>query len=160
MGFDYGRGLTNIDRKTSIRYGIIPAHLVGDAWYSDSEPFYPPYPICPNCGYEYRTKREPVKCPKCKNENFDMMFDDAEVPFIYRSDRYVLEQPAGDPDIWVFKSPFYTIAGYCSPCAPGAVYLTDTSPDARGYCLGHNWFEGGRAPYKVFSVKTGKEIIP
>jgi len=75
-------------------------------------------------------------------------------------DGYVLLQSAEDSDIWVFKSPFYTIAGFCSPCAPGAVYLTDPSPDAKGYCLGPDWFESGRAPYKVFSVETGKEILP
>ena len=29
---------------------------------------------------------------------------------------------------------------------------------AKTYCLGHDWFEDGKAPYLVYSVETGKEV--
>jgi hypothetical protein len=53
----------------------------------------------------------------------------------------------------VVKSPFYTYAQFCSPCVPGAGNLDN--PMAEGvktYCLGHDWFEGGVAPYPVWRV--------
>lgn len=30
----------------------------------------------------------------------------------------------------------------------------------RAYCLGHDWFDDGKAPYPVFSVETGKLVEP
>lgn len=52
-----------------------------------------------------------------------------------------------------------TFAQFCSPCVPGA----GDSPLADGvktYCLGHGWFEDGKAPYAVYSVATGELISP
>jgi len=66
-----------------------------------------------------------------------------------------------DGDCWVLKSPYYTNAQYCNPCAPGAGYLRRPCPDGpKTYCLGHDWFEGGVAPYPVFSVEDGSEVKP
>jgi hypothetical protein len=78
-------------------------------------------------------------------------------------------------DLWIFKSDYYTYAQFCSPCAPGAVHLgspldiegtlalsveiKEKFHQNRGYCLDHDWFEGGIAPYPVFSVATGKQCI-
>ena len=62
---------------------------------------------------------------------------------------YYLEEPglratqsADDRDIFVILSPYYTHGPFCSPCAPGAVYL----PSARGhgakaYCFDPSWFD-------------------
>jgi hypothetical protein len=96
-----------------------------------------------------------------------------------------------DGDIFITKSPYFTYAQFCSPCAPGAIYLMTpfvnywensgtgqkgiNSPEnypndyktkaenagfAKGYCFGHDWFEGGKAPYPVFSVETGELVLP
>jgi len=173
MGIDYGMGKTNFDVKNGIRFGIIPAREVGQYWYEESEPAYPEN-ACPECG----STANVVDFVEAEHGNYalfsdwhsdeyacldcEIVFDNQEVEaiaFKYEKDGYILSQSAEDSDIWIFKSPFYTIAGFCSPCAPGAVYLTDTSPDAKGYCLGHDWFESGKAPYTVFSVETGKEIM-
>lgn len=51
MGIDYGMGRTNIDVETGIRYGVIPAHDLGQAWYDNSSPYYGPA-CCPKCGNE------------------------------------------------------------------------------------------------------------
>ena len=61
-------------------------------------------------------------------------------------------------DLMVLKSPYYTYAQFCSPCVPGACNLdVPLSPDFlrhgnKCYCLGHDWFENGIAPYQVFDV--------
>ena len=31
--------------------------------------------------------------------------------------------------------------------------------DNRAYCLGHDWFDDNKAPYPVYSVETGREIV-
>ncbi len=48
-GIDYGNGLTNIDHSNGIRYGVIPANEVLQAWCDSSEPDYGE-PHCPKCG--------------------------------------------------------------------------------------------------------------
>ena len=169
MRIDYGRGLTNVDHETGIRYGIIPANRV--EYWNDSAEFEEVSPICPLCqgdiedfdeekDYPLYSKYgvEEYQCNNCKlSFSSDHVFPE-DSNLVYNNDGYSLFQSYDDPDIWVFKSPYYTLAGFCSPCAPGAVYLTDESPDAKGYCLGHDWFEGGKAPYKVFDVKTGRRV--
>jgi hypothetical protein len=136
-GIDYGHRTTNIDRATGIRYGVIPAN--GDicqAWCDSAEAIYPEIPegeelddCCEPLGYEYR------------------------------KEGYSCEQSQDDPDVFVIKSPFFTYASFCSPCAPGACYLLSPNADgAKAYCLGHDWFENGKAPYPVYSVETGLPV--
>ena len=45
IGIDYGHGLSNVDKATGIRYGVIGQGTVGAAWY-DIEPDYGE-PHCP-----------------------------------------------------------------------------------------------------------------
>jgi len=98
---------------------------------------------------------------------------------LYESDGYKLTGCLST-DLFVLKSPFYTYAQFCSPCVPGAGNLdsffqseenqeskdgTEFAAEAeangfpRVYCLGHDWFESGVAPYGVFSVETGKAVF-
>jgi len=64
-----------------------------------------------------------------------------------------------DGDCWVFDSPFYTICGECSPCAPNAGYLTDNGDSVKAYCFGLDWFDDGPPlPYKVFRVRDDFEL--
>jgi len=80
----------------------------------------------------------------------------------YDSEGYRADTSGDMVDIFVTLSPFYTFAPFCSPCAPGAVYLRDgdRDGDARGYCFGHDWFDGGVAPYPVFLVADDSEVYP
>lgn len=110
--------------------------------------------------------------------------DNIESSACYRleEDGLVLQTDNGN-DLWVIKSQFYTYAQFCSPCAPGACHLAnplsvkiqagiasiaDTN-DGDGetfvnsnkcYCLPHDWFEGGKAPYRVFRVDNNEEVLP
>ena len=65
-------------------------------------------------------------------------------------------------DLFITRSPYFTWAQFCSPCAPGAGHLENPTPPGCGvrtYCLGHDWFTGDEAPYPVYSVATG-ELVP
>jgi hypothetical protein len=145
-GIDYGRGITNIDAATGIRFGVIPQNEVLQAWADSSEPIYP---SCPDHGDD---------CP----DDCDYNENSEAIGFEYSGDGY--EAEAGDDgDIFITKSPFYTYAQFCSPCAPGACYVTSTvepDPNNRAYCFGHDWFEDGQAPYPVYSVETGGKVEP
>jgi hypothetical protein len=62
-------------------------------------------------------------------------------------------------DVFLVKSPYYTHAQFCSPCAPGAGHLDNPCESGpKTYCFGHDWFADGKAPYPVYDVKTGKQV--
>lgn len=62
-------------------------------------------------------------------------------------------------DVFLFASPYYTHAQFCSPCAPGAGHLNNPCPTGpKTYCFGHDWFDGKEAPYPIYDVKTDKEV--
>jgi len=83
-------------------------------------------------------------------------------PHYYENDGYAL-QTDDDGDLWIIKSPYFTHAAFCSPCAPGACHLRNPlelpDPANKCYCLGHDWFDDGKAPYPVYSIATGKQIV-
>lgn len=63
-------------------------------------------------------------------------------------------QTSSHNEMWVFKSPFYTRAQFCSPCVPGAGNL-DTPCDAgpKTYCLPPDWFdEENPCPHPIYRV--------
>jgi hypothetical protein len=157
-GIDYSLGQANVDTN-GIHYGVIPHHEVGQFWYDESEPYY--VYTCPYCGAELARGADSKRCGACHKrikdaEDFDML---DPVSFTYEGDGYTLEQPYDDVDIWVFKSPYYSLSQYCSPCAPGAGYLLNPCAGGiRTYCLGHDWFEAGQAPYPVYRVDTGELV--
>jgi predicted RNA-binding Zn-ribbon protein involved in translation (DUF1610 family) len=164
-GIDYGRGLTNIDLKTGIHYGVIQHNEIGNMWYEAAEALYVYH--CPHCGKELKKGIQQKKCGSCRREiDPENNFDDCVeiVSYFVKNKNLVAEQMADNEDIFVIKAKYYTYAKFCSPCAPGACYLNDSiqdDPDApKAYCFNHNWFEGGKAPYRVYSVKTGKEVLP
>lgn len=131
MGIDYGNGRTNIDHDTDIRYGVIPACDVCQTWSDASEAEYPePEPQYDEDGEEI----EP-----------DMYCDDGCEPIAFNLDdgEYKASQTRDDGDIFILKSPYYTYAPFCSPCAPGACYLRngDTDGDAKAYCFAPDWFD-------------------
>jgi len=160
-GIDYSRGQSNVDNN-NIHYGVIPSNEVGQYWYEESEGFY--IPFCPECYYEFKKSKNPVKCPACQYKPIDEsdFFTEEPISFLYKKEGYLAEQTYDDPDIFIIKSPYFTYAQYCSPCAPGAGYIlnyTDENIGAKTYCFGHDWFENEKAPYPVYSVKTGKRIL-
>lgn len=120
----------NIDHETGVRFGVIHSHKVDYVWDS----FEPDYPECECEDY--------CQC-ECIGHSYSREGYCASI------DEY--------GDIFILKSPFYTLCGLCSPCAPNAGYLTSEG-EYMTYCFGHDWFEGGKAPYTVYSVKTGLPV--
>jgi hypothetical protein len=170
-GIDYGRGLANVDRATGIRYGVIAANEVGQAWYDSSEADYGT-PTCPTCGgalvefadetadgWTIRPHEIPeYACVACRLLcGGESAFSEEPLAHTYTGDGYTAEQT--DSDIFVTASPFYTRGTFCSPCAPGAVSL-GTGGSIRAYCFGHDWFEDGRAPYRLWRVSDDTEVVP
>lgn len=184
MGIDYGMGRTNIDAKTGIRYGVIPFHDLSSWWHDASEPEYgePHCPKCgreaqgiagAQQDYDERNVDEygednlpelsalrphscdDYGCARCGVYfGSDEVYSDDPLGFSLDDGEYKAWQSSDDCDVCVFRSPFVTFAPFCSPCAPGAVYLRDgaASGDAVGYCFGHDWFESGLAPYPVYDA--------
>lgn len=163
-GIDYGLGRTNVDTATGIRFGVIHQNKVGQAWYDSSEANYgtPQEPIpCPNCDHPRTFKEwgEECDCSDC-GERFAAELPDMSEPIGFEYSGGGIEASCGeDGDIFITKSPYYTRAQFCSPCAPGACYLTNPCDDGeKAFCFGHDWFENGIAPYPVYSVETNEEI--
>ncbi len=180
-GIDYGLGQSNIDLETGIRYGVISANEVGSAWFEESTANYGE-PSCPKCGNDaviipshseqhangvtvYQDIPEAYEeyeidgCGDYACESCEYLFDgdnafgDEPQSFSFDGEGILAEQSGDDHDIFILKSPYYTHAQFCSPCAPGAGYLLNPCADGpKTYCLPHSWFESGVAPYPVFSV--------
>jgi hypothetical protein len=177
-GIDYGMGRINRDPENGIRFGVISQGSVGQTWYDEAEADYG-RATCPSCGNEcvafeaekhetlgqYNDRRKyactDYVCEHCLHTlDSDECYGDEPLGWNYSGDGYELVDCL-DSDIMVLKSPFYTRGNYCSPCVPGAVSLeSDNEEGAKAYCLGHDWFEEGKAPYRVFSVATNEEVLP
>lgn len=154
-GIDYSHGLRNengarynVDESVmgGIRYGVIPIHDVVQAWSDSSEAIYP----------------ESESCDDDENESCDDYSEPSE--FVLNDGEYQATQSADDVDIFVIKSPFYTFAQFCSPCAPGACYLRNPvdpiNTDNRCYCFGIDFFDAdiSPCPYPIWRVDTGEKI--
>lgn len=177
-GIDYsGIGATcNRDSETGIRYGIIPMHALNEWAYESFEPDYGT-PHCPKCGNDAIDSGDDSIPPTDQREDWDYHGNDfacLDCKYTFWSDQAYGDEPIGNTlddgeyqgnldnsnDVWVFKSPYYTFAQFCSPCAPGAGYLANPCEDGpRTYCFGHDWFEDNKAPYPVYRVDTG-ELVP
>lgn len=173
-GIDYGLGRANIDADTGIRYGVISQGSINPDALADLEPYYGE-PTCGKCGNPaVETSHESIPesadwlvgsheyaCLNCQwMFDSDEAYPDEPYGFTYEADGYSLTDCL-DSDIFVLKSPYYTYAQFCSPCVPGAGNLDNpTANGPKTFCLGHDWFEDGKAPYTVYSVETGEEVKP
>jgi len=158
MGIDYGHGNTNIDTKTGIRYGVISQRDVGDAWYDESEAFYGSS-HCPECGDELDDDTlDEYEC-ECGHEIKwvgEECYGDEVISHYIDNGEYSAE--CGDSgDIFIYRSPYYTNCGFCSPCAPGAGYLTDNGDDCKAYCFGPEWFDGD-PPHAIYQISDNSLV--
>jgi hypothetical protein len=159
-GIDYSLGRSN--RSGEFHYGVIPMNALHEwAWESFESDYGEPH--CPKCGNEVKesTKGKDYWCKTCKkhlwsdqcfgDEPLGQELDDGEHQAFIDSHN----------DVMILASPYYTLAQYCSPCAPGAGYLLNSCmTGVKTYCFGHDWFDGDRAPYVVFDCKTGQRVNP
>ncbi len=157
-GIDYGMGTTNVDTATGIRYGVIPANDVPYIWDSVESDYGDP--SCPKCGGPVtKSRSKDYRCKPCRKSLWSHeVYGDDPIGHDLNTDG-IAGRIDSHGDLMIFKSPYYTRAAFCSPCAPGACYLTDATDDGeRAYCLPHDWFDGP-APYPVYRADTG-EIVP
>lgn len=177
-GIDYGGGMTNRDPETDIRYGVIgmnSEHLSEFAWDSLEADYGDP--ACPECGGDVIDFDKVVNEKAYKRHRTHSSHDYAcdSCCLILGSDEVTGDEPVGHVieeegyagfvdshnDMMITKSPYFTYAQFCSPCAPGAGHLEnpcDAGP--KTYCLGHDWFRDGKAPYVVYEVATGNLVPP
>ena len=191
-GIDYSgpTGTCNRDPETGIRYGILSANsLELNEWFWESvESVYSPH--CGHCGGDLDEGWDEEASQTEALAEMDLTEEQAEdldcfvCPHCHQpipdGEQYG-DEPDGNVinedgiegfvdssnDVWITKSPYFTYAQFCSPCAPGAVHLgnplDETSDEYgellsnRGYCLGHDWFQD-KAPYPVYSVETGQLV--
>jgi hypothetical protein len=175
-GIDYSgpSSPVNRDAETGIRYGIISQHSVNcyamDDVYTHGE------------DVGYTAAIEELKDSLQKGfrhvmENLGLKPDDDDLsdmadnvmqdqdwerdesgPYAYEFEGLTV-QTTSDNNLWVFKSPVYTRAQFCSPCVPGAGNLDTFCPDGpKTYCLAADWFEEGKAPYNIWSVATDELV--
>lgn len=175
MAIDYGNGRVNIDQETGIRYGVISMNSLACEATSDFEPDYGEA-TCPKCGnaatnyaeidgercegWEHCGGCHDYGCTDCEI-TFDACdaFSEQADGFSYDCDGYHAVNCL-DNDVMLLKSPYYTKATFCSPCVPGAGSLESEGDDCHAYCFGHEWFENGKAPYRVYSVVDHSEVLP
>jgi DNA-directed RNA polymerase subunit RPC12/RpoP len=176
-GIDYGMGISNVNRETGIRYGVISQNSINLDCTDEFEQDYGE-PTCPECGntvvpLDHETVPEDIEawqnyskhgcddyaCVNCKHTlDSSDVFSDEPLGFNYSREGYKLTNCL-DSDIFVLESPYYTFAQFCSPCVPGAGNLDNPMPDgAKTYCLGHDWFEDLKAPYPVYLVATNEQV--
>lgn len=170
-GIDYsgpmadGR-MPNRDLETGIRYGIIPLNSLGEFAHDSFEAVFLAY--CPNCEQEIeggeltvvtKDDEEVEACPHCgfAINNPDEIWGDEPAEWVMQEEDYegFLDE-AGD--VWFTKSPFVTRASFCSPCAPGACYITSQTEEGEWcYCPGPEWFEAdntiGPIPFAYWPVE-------
>ena len=178
-GIDYSCGTANRDMETGIRFGVINQNDVGQAWYDASEPYYGE-PCCPKCGNDADLsdllaedeikdwEREPHEgedfgCYSCEYIfGMESAFPESALSFGFDEEGYKAECGANYGDIFVMKSPYFTYAQFCSPCAPGACHLMNPLKEPnmsnKCYCFGSDWFMDEKAPYPVYSVATGELV--
>jgi hypothetical protein len=160
----------NLDIKTGIRYGVISQHKVLQAWADSSEAVYPePSEIddieCPECGFLFHVGEgsqwgDRITCPNNSAHEFELGENmELEAQGYDLNDGEYVAFAGDDGDIFIISSPYYTYAQFCSPCAPGAIYLmSPTSSGEKGFCFSHDWFDDMKAPYPVYRVDNDEEV--
>jgi hypothetical protein len=132
-GIDYGLGRLNIDHITGIRFGILNANdpLLSEWLWESIEGVY--FPHCPDCGEKLSEGSESCACGASFSE--EDVYGDSPDENIISEEGYSGFVDSHN-DIWVTRSPFYTHATFCSPCAPGACSLSCPDEDGgRCYCF-------------------------
>jgi hypothetical protein len=169
VGIDYGMGTTNIDTDTGFRFGVINQSKVS-TWAVDDV-------LQEGESVSLKEFRQMVRDELIEAieevagkhsvdlyhvdgtvedllETGDLNFESEDSSVTYEADGYVIET-GSDGDWFVVKSDYYTLGDFCSPCAPGAVFL-GSSGDVKAYCLGLEFFDEYCAcPYDIYSVATG-----
>jgi ribosomal protein L37AE/L43A len=164
-GIDYGMGLANLDQSTGVRFGVISINEL-PGWINDEEEADYGEPSCPECGSEDVAHCEDgdgeMRCSSCEhNFNEDDQFPDEPIAWKLEMDGVLMTRSGSDTDYFIVKSPFYTKCQFCSPCAPGAGYVTNQEEDGvKTYCPPPSWYRDHdeMPPFDAFSVMTNRKL--
>lgn len=181
-GIDYGLGRSNVS-EIGIRFGVIPQNALDpdaaqDVWFHGRNLTFENYlaeakdkirNALSDFFSDYKHGDKPSKLESALADCFEVIeqdlsdgYDSGDDQYLYESEGYKVS--TSETDLFIEQSPYFTYAQFCSPCAPGACYLLnplETPVESnRAYCFGHDWFEDATAPYPVYSVKTGKQVVP
>jgi hypothetical protein len=166
--------------KTGIHYGVIPK----DDLFNCAEEFFE---NAKDMSYEeqWQEIKDSINSLNLSDDVISEMLEIAEQDLNdnwnsecsrmrYEQDGFIIEASNDDCDLFIIKSPFYTLAPFCSPCAPNACYLRDGikedeidehgevkegSGGIEAYCLPEDWFsEENPCPYKYWEVKENVRI--
>lgn len=102
---------------------------------------------------------EEFYCPTC-NKSFDSQDAYRYEPIgHYLDDGEYKATVNSYNDVFLTKSPYYTTAQFCSPCAPGAGHLENyREGGVKTYAFGPDWFENKQPPYPVWKVGTDELV--
>lgn len=168
-GIDYGMGSTNVDTETGIRYGVIHANDLASHFWEIVE--------SDGTDLDYEEAMDDIvqeleSAIRSALSDYSVNCDFREVAqgvmdsidveyespcdytrYYYKDDdKGLILQVASDGDIFVIKSPYYTLCSFCSPCAPGAGSL-GSDGSVKTYCLGPEWFDEDRPmPYECHEL--------
>lgn len=179
--------LTNMNVETGIHFGVIPTRTL----FNHAEEFYYQAKDITHAEIiddiqeaitglsDYLDEGTIEELLETATENFNDHYENDNARMVYEKDGYIIQGDCDDPDLFIIndlfiiKSPFYTYAPPCSPCAPGAGYLLDAitadevdehdeiKPGSGGmktYCLPADWFEDNKSPYKYWKVKSNPNV--
>jgi hypothetical protein len=175
-GIDYGMGKSNIDTETGIRYGIVSMNSLNEwAWESmeqgddlDYDAFKKEVISSLSSSIREALEQYSLDYQNDSDAIADDVWDGLEVEYESNGDcrRYALEedgcslQTTSSGDLFVFKSPFYTHAQFCSPCVPGAGNLDCPCENGpKTYCIGWEWYDEEQpCPYPIYRCDTGEQV--
>lgn len=169
--------MPNYDEKTGIRYGVISPHSVSpyaldDVYQNGTDPHYES--MCSElrvfAGDIAGQSQYPIsedlqeKIADLLIDGLSEGYENPDGQMDYTNKEYSLHVSGDNFGIFVMRSPYYTFCRECSPCAPGAGDLnTPIEKPGLGhdytYCLGPEWFEDNKAPYRVFRVADDSEVV-
>lgn len=171
VGIDYSGGTSNYDKETGIHYGVISMNALSQWAWEEFEADYGD-PTCGHCGnelVEYDEEKhgdypEIHGCADYACETCEIVIDSQDAygdePLGWYLDSDNLKAFVDSyNDVMIVKSPYYTHAQYCSPCAPGAGHLEHpVEGGPKTYCFDKSWFEDDTCPYPYYSVATGELV--
>lgn len=162
FGIDYGMGMTNIDLETGIRFGVISVHDL-PFFYDEAEPEYPEFdPVEYGLEADEEGEFDEEELEE-ELENARQNFYEYAEPLAWGivSPDCIMAHSQNDCDVFVTKSKFFTYARLCSPCAPGACYLTSQTNENgfKAYCPSPDMFKEGACPIDIYSIETGLLVI-
>lgn len=170
-------GITNMNPETGIHFGAISLNSLSGDSVGEAESIYPEEVEidCENesCRTSFNvplsSSGESVTCPQCRHtwELSPYEFDCIEpigLDLTANDSDYTTEYSESLNCFFVTKSPFYTFARACSPCAPNAGDLDSPCDSGNGlktYCLGYDFFdEYSPCPYVCYMVKDESRVDP